>query len=67
MWGVLTELFAVAAIIVAIAALAWFSEPIENQLLTGRTCAEITERLAAQKDHVLTPAEHTDVANCSEP
>jgi hypothetical protein len=67
MWELLKEIFALAAIVAAILAVGWSTGPIDQPLLTGRTCAEIAERLVAQKDHILTPAEETDVANCTEP
>jgi hypothetical protein len=67
MWGILRDLLAVAVIAATIVALAWLTKPIGNGLLTGPSCAEITARLAAEKNHTLTPAEATDVANCSEP
>jgi hypothetical protein len=65
MWGVLKELLLIIATIAALVALAWFSEPTENFLHTGRTCRGIRERLAEKHYRDLTPAEETDMANCS--
>jgi hypothetical protein len=61
----LKELLLIIAIVAALVALAWFSEPTENFLHTGRTCHEIRESLAAKNYRDLTPAEETDMANCS--
>jgi hypothetical protein len=68
MKGLLKEVLYIAVLATAIFTLAWFAEPIEFSLMTGKTCAEVMERVAAQKkDYVLTPAERIDVTNCSEP
>jgi hypothetical protein len=65
MRGFLKEALFVVATIAALIALAWFSGPTENYLHTGRTCHEIKERLAVKQYRNLTPAEKTDMANCS--
>jgi hypothetical protein len=67
MSGFLKDLVALLAVAAALVAVAWFTGSVAPPPLTGRNCAEIVNRLAAQKDHVLTPAEATDVANCSAP
>jgi hypothetical protein len=68
MRGVLKELFYIAVLATAIFILAWFAEPVEHPLMTGKTCAEVMARVAAQKkDYALTPAERIDITNCSEP
>ncbi len=68
MKGVLKELIYIAVLATAIFTLAWFAEPVEHSLMTGKTCAEVMDRVAAQKkDYVLTPAERIDINNCSEP
>ena len=51
--------------IAALVALAWFADPTENFLHTGRTCREIREHLAAKQYRDLTPAEEADMANCN--
>jgi hypothetical protein len=63
--GALKELLLIVAIIAALVALAWFSEPTESFLHTGQTCREIRGRLAAKQYRDLTPAEETDMANCN--
>ena len=65
MWGVLKESLLIFAAIAALVAVAWFAGPTENYLHTGRTCHGIRERLAAKQYRDLTPAEETDMANCS--
>jgi hypothetical protein len=68
MKGVFKELFYIFLLAAAIFILAWFAEPVEFSLMTGKTCAEVLDRAAAQKkDYVLTPAERIDITNCSEP
>jgi hypothetical protein len=68
MTGVLKELFYIVVLAASIFALAWFAEPVESSLMTGKNCAEVLNRVAAQKkDYVLTPAERIDVTNCGEP
>jgi hypothetical protein len=65
MWRVLKESLLILAAVVALVAVAWFAGPTENYLHTGRTCHGIRERLAAKQYRDLTPAEETDMANCS--
>jgi hypothetical protein len=66
--GVLKELIYIAVLATAIFILAWFAEPVEHSLMTGKTCAEVMDRVAKEKkDYVLTPAERIDITNCSEP
>jgi hypothetical protein len=67
MTGLLRDLVALAVIVGALLGAAWLSGPAENYLQTGKTCVEITERLAVQKGQGLTPAEETDLANCTAP
>jgi hypothetical protein len=68
MKGVAKELFYIAVLVTAIFTLAWFAEPVEHSLMTGKSCAEVMDRVAAQKkDYALTPAERIDITNCSEP
>jgi hypothetical protein len=68
MKGVAKELFYIAVLATAIFILAWFAEPVEHSLMTGKSCAEVMDRVAAQdKDYTLTPAERIDITNCSEP
>jgi hypothetical protein len=68
MTGVLKELFYIAVLATAIFILAWFAEPVEHSLMTGKSCAEVMDRVASQKkDYALTPAERIDITNCSEP
>jgi hypothetical protein len=68
MTGVLKELFYIVVLATAIFALAWFAEPVGSSLMTGKTCADVMTRVAAEKkDYVLTPAERIDVTNCNEP
>jgi hypothetical protein len=62
---VLKESLLVLATVAALVAVAWFAEPTENFLHTGQTCREIRGRLAAKQYRDLTPAEETDMANCS--
>jgi hypothetical protein len=67
MWGLVRDILALVVVVAALFAVAWFTVPIDQpQLRTVRTCAEITAR-ASQKPPVLTPAEKTDLANCSAP
>jgi hypothetical protein len=65
MKALLKEVVFVIALIAALFAAAWFTEPTENFLRTGRTCHEIRERLAAKQYRDLMPAEETDMANCN--
>jgi hypothetical protein len=68
MTGVLKELLYIVVLATAIFALAWFAEPVESTLMTGKTCDEVMQRVAAQKkDYVLTPAERIDITNCKQP
>ena len=68
MKGLLKEVLYIAVLATAIFTLAWFAEPVELSLMTGKTCAEVMDRVAAQKkNYVLTPAERIDITNCSEP
>jgi hypothetical protein len=68
MKGVARELFYIPVLATAIFILAWFAEPVEHSLTTGNSCAEVMDRVAAQKkDYALTPAERIDITNCSEP
>jgi len=68
MKGVLKELVYIAVLATAIFTLAWFAEPVEHSLMTGKTCAKVMDRVGAQKkDYALTPAERIDITNCSEP
>lgn len=67
MTGLTKEILAVIVVAAALFALAWFTQPIDQPpLRTVQTCGEIT-RLANQKNRILTPAEKTDLANCSTP
>jgi hypothetical protein len=63
--GALKELLFILATVAALGALAWFADPTENFLHTGRSCREIRERLVAKQYRDLTPAEETDLANCN--
>jgi hypothetical protein len=65
MRGVLRELLLILATVAALVAVAWFADPTESFLHTGRTCREIRERLVAKRYRDLTPAEETDLANCN--
>lgn len=65
MRDVLGELLLIFGAVAALVALAWFADPTERFLHTGRTCHEVRERLAAKQYRGLTPAEETDMANCS--
>jgi len=65
MRGVLRELLLILATVAALVAVAWFAAPTESFLHTGRTCHEIRELLVAKQYRDLTPAEETDMANCS--
>jgi hypothetical protein len=67
MLGLLKDLLAVVAMIGVLVAIALWSGPGDIQLRTGRTCLEIVNRLAARTERTLTPAERTDLANCSVP
>lgn len=64
MLGLLKDLLVVLALMAALVAAAWFSDPTENYLRTGQNCQEITARLTAKRYRNLTPAEETDMANC---
>jgi hypothetical protein len=67
MWGLIRDILLLLAVVAALVALGWFTQPIDQPpLRTVKTCAEITA-LAMQKDHRLTPAEKTDLANCTTP
>jgi hypothetical protein len=67
MWGIVKDILVLIAVVASLFMLAWLTAPIDQpQLRTVANCGEIT-RLAAQKDHILTPAEKTDLANCSTP
>ncbi|MGB6966072.1 MAG: hypothetical protein WBD90_16610 [Xanthobacteraceae bacterium] len=65
MSGVLKESLLILAAVAALVAVAWFAGPTEHYLFTGKTCREINKRLAAKQYRGLTPAEETDMANCS--
>jgi hypothetical protein len=65
MRGVLRELLLILATVAALVVVAWFADPTESFLHTGRTCQEIRERLAAKQYRDLTPAEEADMANCN--
>jgi hypothetical protein len=67
MWKLVGDILVLIAIVASLFAIAWFTLPIDQPpLRTVQTCADIAT-LAAQKTHVLTPAEKTDLANCSAP
>ncbi len=67
MAGLTRDILAVIVVAAALFALAWFTQPIDQPpLRTVQNCGEII-RLANQKGRVLTPAEKTDLANCSTP
>jgi hypothetical protein len=65
MRGVLRELLLILATVAALVVVAWFTDPTESFLHTGRTCREIKEHLVAKQYRDLTPAEETDMANCN--
>jgi HAMP domain-containing protein len=65
MWELLKEVAFVIALIAALFASAWFTEPTERYLRTGQTCHEIRQRMATKRYRDLTPAEETDLANCN--
>jgi hypothetical protein len=67
MWQILKDLRYIFAVIAALVAVAWFSDPAEHYLMTGRSCHEITQRLASKGYRSLSPAEATDLANCVSP
>lgn len=67
MGGLTRDILAVIVVAAALFALAWFTQPIDQPpLRTVQNCGEII-RLANQKGRILTPAEKTDLANCSTP
>jgi hypothetical protein len=65
MWGLLRDGLFVLALIAALGAMAWLAEPSEKFLHTGGNCQEISRRLAARQYRDLSPAEETDMANCT--
>ena len=67
MLGIIRELLFIVAVIAAIIAVAWWSGPGDIHLATGNNCHEIVNRLEARKSQTLTPAERTDLADCSGP
>jgi hypothetical protein len=67
MLGIIRELFFIVVVIAAIIAVTWWSGPGDIHLATGKSCHEVMSQLEARKDQNLTPAERTDVADCSGP
>lgn len=65
MLGLLRDVGFVLALLAALCAVAWTSNPkLENYLHSAATCHEVLERLALKQYRDLTPAEGTDMANC---
>jgi hypothetical protein len=67
MLGIIRELTFIVAVIAAIITVAWWSGPGDIHLATAKSCREIMNRLEARKSQTLTPAERTDLADCSGP
>jgi hypothetical protein len=67
MLGIIRELLFVVVVIAAIIVVAWWSGPGDIHLATGKNCLEIVNRLEVRKVQTLTPAERTDLADCSGP
>jgi hypothetical protein len=65
MWGLFRDVLFVFVLLAALGAMAWYAEPSENFLHTGRNCQEISRRLKEKDYRNLIPAEETDMANCT--
>jgi hypothetical protein len=65
MWGLLKDALFVLALLAALGTVAWYAEPSERFLHTGSNCHEISQHLAAKRYRDLSPAEETDMANCT--
>ena len=63
MIGLLKDFLAVVAMVVILATVAWVTRPTLS--FSAQNCTQFVERLAAQKDSDLTPAQETHLANCS--
>jgi hypothetical protein len=65
MIGLLKDFFAVAVLVAILAAVAWLTRPTVS--FSAQNCTQFMERLAAQGEHDLTPAQITHITNCSAP